>query len=99
MKKIVLFFFFLSSTLFVSCGEDCTYGEVRFTNNSSNPYNLYIDDTYEATISGNAFIEINIIEGQHTGRVEQVSGFLLFPTIETITLNVYGCQQSEWVFP
>ena len=99
MKKIVIFLILFSATLLVSCGEDCTHGEVRFTNISSNPYDLYIDDVYETTIPGNSFIERNIVEGQHTGRVEQVSGFLLFPTIVTETLNVYGCQQSEWVFP
>ena len=99
MKKIVFFFILLSSTLLVSCGGGCNYGEVRFTNTSSNPYNLFLDGTFESEIPGNTFIELNIFEGQHTAQVEQVSGFLLFPTIVTETLNVYGCEQGEWAFP
>ena len=79
--------------------EDCNYGEVRFTNTSSNPYDLYIDGNFITTVSGNSFIERQILEGQHNGRVEQQSGFILFPTIVETTLSVYGCQQSEWVFP
>jgi len=91
----------VSSFLTASCDneEECLAATVRFTNTSMNPYDLYIDDAYTLRISGSTFQEFDLLEGQHEARVEQVSGFILFPTIVENTLNVFGCQESEWVFP
>lgn len=79
--------------------DECLTGTVRFTNNSNNPYDLYIEGQYQFRMDGNTFQELELTEGQHRARAEQVSGFLLFPTIVTEELNVFGCQESQWVFP
>ena len=93
--------FLICIALLCSCNkeDECLDATVRFTNNSSNPYNLFIDGVFQKEISGNTFFELDLLEGQHTASVEQVSGFILFPTIKETTLNVFGCQEIGWVFP
>jgi hypothetical protein len=95
---------FVGTFLISSCSDDtevdlCQEGTVRFTNNSSDPYDLYINGVYRSEISGNTFMEYDLPEGQHSARVEQVSGFVLFQTTRETTLNVFGCQDTSWVFP
>ena len=92
---------FLCIVLFCSCNkeDECLDATVRFTNTSDYPYNLYVDVAFQKEITGNTFFEIDLLEGEHSARAEQVSGFLLFPTIKKTTLNVFGCQEVGWVFP
>lgn len=103
LTPFILFIFFLSGTTFLSCSKDdidtCLTGTIRFTNTSSNPYDLWVDGNYQFRLSGNTFREIDLTEGQHSANVEQVSGYLIYPTTRETTLNVYGCQEREWVFP
>ncbi|MCB9282938.1 MAG: hypothetical protein H6563_02605 [Lewinellaceae bacterium] len=100
-KILFLSFFILTALLTTACQkeEECLTGKVRFTNTSSNPYNLFIDGSFEIQMPGNSFRELDLLEGQHAARVEQVSGYILYPTIVNQTLNVFGCQEIEWVFP
>ena len=84
----------------VSCSkQDCSEGTVRFTNNSDDPYDLWIDEKYKNELQGHTFKEYDLLEGEHVAFVQQVSGYLFFPTTKEITLHVYGCEESEWVFP
>ena len=104
MKKhffILLISLSVVSLLETSCSKEeiCALGVVRFTNTSSNPYNLFINGLFETQLAGNSFIELNFPEGQYAARVEQVSGFLLFPTVVQKNLTVFGCDEIEWVFP
>lgn len=101
VQKILSLVFICSIILFCSCSkeDDCLSGTVRFSNTSDNPYNLFIDGTFQQEIPGNTFIELDLLEGQHSATAEQVSGYLLFPTIRETTLNVFGCQEIGWVFP
>lgn len=94
----------LLSLSILSCNDDigtdpCLTGTVRFTNTSNNPYNLSIDGVFKFQLNGNSFRELDLSEGQHQAKVEQVSGYILFPTVKETTLNVFGCQETEWVFP
>jgi uncharacterized membrane protein (GlpM family) len=94
---------FVLALLSISCSKndefECLKGTVRFTNISQNPYKIYIDDVYYLTLSGNTFHEIDLSEGRHSATVIQVSGYLLFPTQVSSELAVFGCQDSEFVFP
>lgn len=100
LKTPLVFCLFALCTLFFSCEkEDCMTATVRFTNTSDDAYSLYIDDVFQFQVSGNSFKELDLSEGQHSARVEQVDGFIFFPTILDNSLNVFGCQESEWVFP
>ena len=99
--KIVFLSLIISQFILFSCTkeEECLEGTVRFSNISENPYDLFIDGEFQMKLNGNAFTEIKLLEGKHMGRVEQVSGYLLFPTIVERELNVFGCQESQWIFP
>lgn len=101
ITPLLIFFLTVSSFLLTSCEKEdaCLTGTVRFTNTSANPYDLYIDNEFKSSISGNNFQEFDLLEGQHSGRVEQVSGYVFFPTIVENNLNVFGCQEIGWVFP
>lgn len=101
MKQLSFSLILLSVMLFSTCKKDdpCTTGSVRFTNTSTNPYDLYVDDQFQIRISGNTFTELDFPEGQIRVRVEQVSGFILFPTMKEGRISVFGCQENEWVFP
>lgn len=101
MKNLNRLLLLISIVSFFSCEKDasCTTGTVRFTNASNNPYDLYVDNEYQFRINGNTFSELDLLEGQRQVKVEQVSGFILFPTILENTISVFGCQESEWVFP
>lgn len=101
MKNLNRLLLLISIVSFFSCEKDtpCTTGTVRFTNTSNNPYDLYVDNEYQFRINGNTFSDLDLLEGQRQVKVEQVSGFILFPTILENTISVFGCQESEWVFP
>jgi len=87
-----------------SCSKEelpplCDEGTLRLTNISSNPYMYYLNGAYQATLKGNTFQEFEILEGKHTIRLVQESGYLLFPSIKESSVSVFGCKESELVFP
>jgi hypothetical protein len=63
-------------------------GLIKFTNNSSNPYDVYVNGTLVHEMDGNSVESDYHVEGTYTIRVLQVSGYLLTPTDETFTGNV-----------
>lgn len=91
----------LGAMTFYSCEKDdpCLNATVRFTNTSSSPYDLKVDGDFIQRLSGNTFTEVELFEGRRNVRLEQVSGFILFPTIVETTMSVFGCQEQELVFP
>lgn len=107
MKISTRFFFplfLLLSMVFFSCDPDdgiidCTKGTMRFTCTSFNPYRLYIDGSFETTIDGQTFYEVELLEGTHNYKMEQVSGYLLYPTIVNESSFIRGCKESEIIFP
>ncbi|WP_282774680.1 hypothetical protein [Phaeodactylibacter xiamenensis] len=104
MKNLFFILMAISATLsFSSCDEDndigCAKAEVRFTCTSSNPYNLFINGQFEAVVQGNTFIERELDEGFYKFEVEQISGFILFPTIQEVERNLSCGDRFEFVFP
>lgn len=86
--------------LFFSCKkEECLEGTVRLSNNSNNPYEVYIDGQFVQVIAGKSFVEYPLREGNRVIRVVQQSGFILFPTDVKNTIAVFGCMEHEWIFP
>lgn len=84
--------------------QDCEskkYALVTVSNTSNNPYNLYVDEIFTRKIEGKAIVnDIQIKEGNgHKLRVEQISGYLAYPTIKTSELNIVRCTNYSWVIP
>ncbi|MCX6172276.1 MAG: hypothetical protein NT048_05490 [Flavobacterium sp.] len=68
-------------------------GILTFNNNSSNPYKVYVNNVLKITnLAGNSTDSYFYSPGNYSIRVEQISGYLLYPTIKTymVTLNCSG---------
>lgn len=89
MKKLTLVT--LSAICFYGCSKDdnnttspsggYTEGTIRFTNNSTNPYNVSIDGVAKGSVNGNTHVELKATKGFHTLKAEQASGYLVYPTV------------------
>jgi len=108
MKLKILAFLF--SLVLFSCSKDdddggggggnpCTTADVRIVNNSSNPYYLYVNGSYNSSLQGNTFTDLTLNEGGYNFKVEQISGFLFYPTIKEWSINLVGCQDRTLTFP
>jgi hypothetical protein len=98
--KLSIVLFLLITLLSTSCSDVlCITGTLKLTNRSFNPYKVYVDGVYEMKVSGRTSRDLNLTEGAYDVRVEQESGYLLFPTVLEKTISVDPCSESEWKFP
>jgi hypothetical protein len=101
-KTIYLAFLFIALFLVSSCKKEvinCPNGKLRISSYSTNPYNIYIDGTFKVKLLGNTFVEYDLPQGEYTLKAEQVSGYLLFPTIKSEKVSIFGCKDTQWIFP
>jgi hypothetical protein len=102
MKKSLLMIFG-ASCLFLftqSCSkEDQKKGIIRFTNTSSNPYNMYINGEHKGALPGRNHKEYKLNSGGYEFKVVQISGYLLYPTERKIILTINSGDDKEFVFP
>jgi hypothetical protein len=101
MRKTSTLLSLLLSFAIISCTREdsCLTGKVRFNNLSSNPYNLYVDGIFKDKISGSTFKDYDLPAGDHVAKAEQVSGYLLYPTIRNWDFNLTGCADTLFSFP
>ena len=104
MKKLIAVLV-VSIALF-SCtkGENAgkpssTEGIIRYTNNSTNPYNIYLDGGSVGSIDGKKYFEKKVSIGTHTVKAIQASGYVLYPTERTATITLTSKEEKEFVFP
>ena len=74
-------------------------GLIKFTNNSSNPYDVYVNGTLVHEMSGKSVESDYHLEGTYTIRVLQVSGYVFTPTDESFTGNVVCGGTLNVAFP
>jgi len=101
MKKITLAAC-IAATALTACTKDsktCIDGDVRFTCTSDNPYRYYIDGVLTGTLNGHTFADHKLSKGTHNLKAEQVSGYVLYPTVRELTISVQGCDSKEFIFP
>ena len=114
MKKQILFILLLVVIVSInSCKKDSSsssnqsdcekykYGTITVSNSSSNPYDLYVNDIYTTTIAGKGITDkIQVNEGNNIKFfVQQVSGYVLYPTTKTTNINVVRCTDYTWQIP
>jgi len=103
MKNIFFVLLAFAATLsFSSCEKDdigCANAEVRFSCTSDNPYNIYINNQFETVVQGKNFVDIELEEGFYKFKVEQVSGFVLFPTVQEIEKTLDCGEEFQFIFP
>ncbi|QQS31132.1 MAG: hypothetical protein IPM47_09520 [Sphingobacteriales bacterium] len=101
MKRIInllaiglLFVLFLNS-----CGKDEDYlptFNLRFTNTSSNPYLIEVDGNSNV-IQGSTYKDYKLKIGTYAWEVTQQSGYILYPTVLSGTVNLD--KDKQIVFP
>lgn len=106
LNTLLLALLALLSSFFVSCKDDIinpdqvsTTGTVSFINNSSNPYNIFINDSYEFQMNGESYRDRTMSVGYYIIRVEQVSGYVLYPTVQTYSVNLSADGKEVVSFP
>ena len=97
----------IAAVLFTSCGKDeestdtrpdCeknSTGTIRVKNYKSNPYNVYIDDSFKATLQANGYNDFTVSAGAHYLEFIQESGYLFNPDVYTSNLTVSACNERE----
>jgi hypothetical protein len=78
--------------------QDCQthhYGSLLVTNYLSDPYEVYIDNSYKGLVDANNFATFhNTSSGTHATKYIQHSGFVLYPTQYTATANISDCNTA-----
>lgn len=75
-------------------------GSIRFTNTSSNPYEIFLDGADKGAQPGGTYSTItNVTVGSHTVKASQNSGYIISPTVRNGTLTVTKGQEISFVFP
>lgn len=75
-------------------------GFINLSNNSNNPYNIYVDGVFITTLNGGYQQKIKLKVGPHSLKCEQVSGYMLYPTIKTVNVSTTICSDGQvWKFP
>lgn len=111
MKKL-LSLLLLLLTITVSCqkddsvingsgtgGSSSTTGKLTMISTTSDPYFIYIDGNYQCIIKGKNEKSFNLKEGTHTCRYEQQSGYIFYPTDETVTVKIVSGKTTTVRFP
>lgn len=110
MKRFIYIVLALMIVASVSCKKETTYpggggttapttGKIQFINNSSNPYELYIDGASQGVLAGSKYVYFTVKFGTHTCRVLQQSGYVLYPTDKSYTADVYNGHDAVVSFP
>ena len=97
MRRFALYTF-LSLALLAGCTKNDT-GTVRFSNSSSNPYELFINGESKGEFAGGSWRNFDLDAGTYNLKAEQISGFILFPTVKNGEIVVSGGDFLEWSFP
>ena len=83
--------------MFVGCKKDCEKngtGSFRVNNSLSDPYEIWIDNSYEGTAPAFGSKEIlNVPSGNHDVEYIQESGWTVWATKYTQSITVVSCNQ------
>lgn len=79
--------------------EKNTYGSFTFFSGKSNPYLIYINGVFKGTIGSFGSLKIEYVNTDcYSVKVEQASGYVLYPTILTGTHCIKNCTNTEISF-
>lgn len=86
-----------------SCKKNCetsNLGYIDIVNNSSYPYTVYIDGKIEGVLDGHKYWnDHEVFSGDHSIRYVQNSGYILYATDRTESVNVVQCGNTSFSFP
>jgi hypothetical protein len=104
MKKLLISLFLVlmvvgcktESTL--ECEDKNTFC-IEFTNGSSDPYNLYVNDKFQQVVAAKNKVTYNIPAGYYSAKAVQKSGYLLYATVKEYSGTHKSCENYYIVFP
>lgn len=76
-----------------------TTGTIQFINNSQNPYDVFVDGTHVFQQSGKTTRDHSVSAGSHKVKVQQVSGYVLYPTVKEYEPNVTASENIVVSYP
>lgn len=79
--------------------DPCPDGTITLVNNSSNPYNIYFNGAHEYTMQGGTRQDVTKPKGSYSIKVEQESGYVLYPTVKEYSTTLSGCDTKTVSFP
>ena len=100
MKKFVLLTFTVSTLFVISCTKEDTrpdceknnWGTLNVDNYLKSPYKVYIDGAYKGTVDAYGNVDYtSISSGTHATKYIQASGYVLYPTEYTLSVNITSC--------
>lgn len=116
MKNKILTFIIIAIVAITSCkkennqpnngngtngtGTIVTTGTLYFKNTKSDPYKIYIDNTYKFTVSaGQTSTSYSVTGGvTYTIKAEQATGYVIYPTIYNGTAYANSGSSFTWTF-
>ena len=84
--------------LLLGCTKDDT-GTLKIRNNSTDTYKISINGASKGEFSSKEWRNFYLDAGSYTLKAEQVTGFILFPTIKNGQINLSSGESLEWSFP
>lgn len=103
MQKLLmaLFVIFVSisctQTSMPECEQDDTFS-IEFTNGTSDPYDLYINDDFQQVMSAHSRVTYDIPAGYWSAEVIQRSGYAVYPNDNTYSNTYESCTNYFIVF-
>ncbi|MEZ0610426.1 hypothetical protein ACAW74_18070 [Fibrella sp. WM1] len=81
------------------CKRD-SFGWFRFSNNSNNPYDVYINNVFWGRVSAKTVTsQAKANVGPYKLYAKQVSGYVLYATERETTAAITSCSEYTWQFP
>lgn len=103
MKKLLisLFVIFLTIGCTQSSAPDCELDDtfsIEFTNGTSDPYDLYINDEFQQVMIAKSRVTYDIPAGYWSAEVIQRSGYAVYPNDNTYSNTYESCTNYYIVF-
>ena len=77
----------------------CDTGIIRFTNNSNNPYDIFIDGEAKGRVAADSFLEFEVPNGKYNCDAVLPNGYTGSAVLcQTIAL-IFGCDKRDFEFP
>jgi len=104
MKKLLICLFTVllfigcnSTTSKPTCEQNKTFS-MEFTNGTSDPYNLYINDKFQQVIAAKSKVTYDIPAGYWSAETQQKTGYLFTPTVNSYSNTYESCTNYYIVF-
>jgi len=103
MKKLLICLFIVFLTMGCTkistptCEQNNTFS-MEFTNGTNDPYDLYINDSFQQIVEAKSKVTYDIPAGYWSAEVVQISGYTLYQTDKVFSNTYQSCTSYYIVF-